>query len=246
MLVDRGRPRAGPRDRAGRCPRGRGVAVGLAGTDRGRRLRQTAEEARTRGVAAARTAADVRRCGGGRGAVASLSEQLGGLDGLVTAAGGRLRLGAHGRRWTSGEWDRTIAVNLSGAFYCCRFALPHLVAAGSGRDREHQLGGGRAGLGRRRGLQRVQGRSGAAHAHDRGGVRGAGRARQLPRSRRDRRRDDRRPAGRRRARTAARASSRRAASGTAEEVAEAAVWLLSDAASFTTGTTLRVDGGFLA
>ena len=34
--------------------------------------------------------------------------------------------------------------------------------------------------------------------------------------------------------------------GTAEEVAEAAVWLLSDAASFTTGTTLRVDGGFLA
>ena len=34
--------------------------------------------------------------------------------------------------------------------------------------------------------------------------------------------------------------------GTAEEVAEAAVWLLSDAASFTTGATLRVDGGFLA
>ena len=34
--------------------------------------------------------------------------------------------------------------------------------------------------------------------------------------------------------------------GTADEVAEAAVWLLSDAASFTTGSTLRVDGGFLA
>jgi NAD(P)-dependent dehydrogenase (short-subunit alcohol dehydrogenase family) len=34
--------------------------------------------------------------------------------------------------------------------------------------------------------------------------------------------------------------------GDAAEVAEAAVWLLSDAASFTTGATLRVDGGFLA
>jgi NAD(P)-dependent dehydrogenase (short-subunit alcohol dehydrogenase family) len=34
--------------------------------------------------------------------------------------------------------------------------------------------------------------------------------------------------------------------GYPEEVAEAAVWLLSDASSFTTGTTLTVDGGFLA
>ena len=33
--------------------------------------------------------------------------------------------------------------------------------------------------------------------------------------------------------------------GSAEEVAEAAVWLCT-AASFTTGTTLAVDGGFLA
>jgi NAD(P)-dependent dehydrogenase (short-subunit alcohol dehydrogenase family) len=34
--------------------------------------------------------------------------------------------------------------------------------------------------------------------------------------------------------------------GTAEEVAEAVVWLLSDAASFVTGTTLAVDGGYTA
>ena len=34
--------------------------------------------------------------------------------------------------------------------------------------------------------------------------------------------------------------------GTAEEVAEAVVWLCSDAASFVTGHTLAVDGGFLA
>ena len=34
--------------------------------------------------------------------------------------------------------------------------------------------------------------------------------------------------------------------GTADEVAAAAVWLCSDAASFITGTTLRVDGGKLS
>jgi len=32
-------------------------------------------------------------------------------------------------------------------------------------------------------------------------------------------------------------------SGTPEEVAAAAVWLLSDAASYTTGTVLAVSGG---
>ncbi len=34
--------------------------------------------------------------------------------------------------------------------------------------------------------------------------------------------------------------------GTPEEIAEAAIWLLSDGASFTTGATLPVDGGFTA
>lgn len=34
--------------------------------------------------------------------------------------------------------------------------------------------------------------------------------------------------------------------GTAEEAAEAALWLLSDASSFVTGQTLTVDGGFVA
>lgn len=34
--------------------------------------------------------------------------------------------------------------------------------------------------------------------------------------------------------------------GSAEEVAEAIVWLASDASSYTTGIALAVDGGFLA
>jgi NAD(P)-dependent dehydrogenase (short-subunit alcohol dehydrogenase family) len=34
--------------------------------------------------------------------------------------------------------------------------------------------------------------------------------------------------------------------GEADEVAGAAIWLLSDAGPFTTGATLSVEGGFLA
>jgi len=34
--------------------------------------------------------------------------------------------------------------------------------------------------------------------------------------------------------------------GTPEEVAEAVVWLCSDAASFVTGHTMTVDGGYVA
>ena len=34
--------------------------------------------------------------------------------------------------------------------------------------------------------------------------------------------------------------------GTAKEVAGAVVWLGSDAAGFVTGTTLAIDGGYLA
>jgi NAD(P)-dependent dehydrogenase (short-subunit alcohol dehydrogenase family) len=34
--------------------------------------------------------------------------------------------------------------------------------------------------------------------------------------------------------------------GTPEEVAEAVVWLCSDAASFVTGHTMTIDGGFVA
>ncbi len=29
-------------------------------------------------------------------------------------------------------WERTLAVNLNGVFYCCRHGIPHLVAAGGG------------------------------------------------------------------------------------------------------------------
>jgi NAD(P)-dependent dehydrogenase (short-subunit alcohol dehydrogenase family) len=33
----------------------------------------------------------------------------------------------------AGEWERTLAVNLTGAFLCAKHAAPHLIAAGGGR-----------------------------------------------------------------------------------------------------------------
>ncbi len=220
-----------------------GAAVGLLGRTP-RTLEETATEARSHGVAAASAAADVADASAVEAAVTRLSDALDGLDGLVTAAAVDCAWAPTGEMELA-EWDRTIAVNLSGAFYCCRFALPHLVAAGTGAIVNiTSVAGERAWAddvaynASKAGVELLT-RTIAVEYAARGvranclapGVIDAGMTDDLPTG--DERERLRRlhPAGR---------------FGTAEEVAEAAVWLLSDAASFTTGATLRVDGGFLA
>jgi NAD(P)-dependent dehydrogenase (short-subunit alcohol dehydrogenase family) len=220
-----------------------GAAVGLLGRTP-RTLEETAAEARSHGVAAASAAADVADASAVEAAVSQLTEALDGLDGLVTAAAVDCAWAPTGEMELA-EWDRTIAVNLSGAFYCCRFALPHLVAAGTGAIVNiTSVAGERAWAddvaynASKAGVELLT-RTIAVEYAARGvranclapGVIDAGMTDDLPSG--DERERLRRlhPAGR---------------FGTAQEVAEAAVWLLSDAASFTTGATLRVDGGFLA
>jgi NAD(P)-dependent dehydrogenase (short-subunit alcohol dehydrogenase family) len=222
---------------------GEGAAVGLLGRTP-RTLEDTAAEARSHGVAAVTAPADVADSSAVEAAVTRLSEALDGLDGLVTAAAVDCAWAPTGEMELA-EWDRTIAVNLSGAFYCCRFALPHLVAAGTGAIVNiTSVAGARAWAddvaynASKAGVELLT-RTIAVEYAARGvranclapGVIDAGMTDDLPTG--DERERLRRlhPAGR---------------FGTAEEVAEAAVWLLSDAASFTTGSTLRVDGGFLA
>jgi 3-oxoacyl-[acyl-carrier protein] reductase len=100
-------------------------------------------------VISARTAADVERAAreldGGRGRVrgvvgdvaraedcermvAEAVTAFGRLDVLVNNAGvGVFRPVAE---LTVEEWDRVLGTNLSGVFYCCRAAIPHLRAAG--------------------------------------------------------------------------------------------------------------------
>jgi NAD(P)-dependent dehydrogenase (short-subunit alcohol dehydrogenase family) len=66
-----------------------------------------------------------------RAVVDAAVEAFGGLDAVVNCAG----IYMTGKRLedvTDGEWDRTIAVNLSAIFRVCRATLPLLRAAGGG------------------------------------------------------------------------------------------------------------------
>lgn len=56
---------------------------------------------------------------------------LGGLDALINNVGIAGPTAA-AEDVTTAEWDHTIAVNLSGFFYCVRAAIPRLKAAGGG------------------------------------------------------------------------------------------------------------------
>ena len=56
---------------------------------------------------------------------------LGGLDVLVNNAGISGPTAA-AEDVTPAEWDRTLAVNISGQFYCARLAIPELKRAGGG------------------------------------------------------------------------------------------------------------------
>jgi NAD(P)-dependent dehydrogenase (short-subunit alcohol dehydrogenase family) len=220
-----------------------GAAVGLLGRTP-EALEHTAAEVRLQGGRAATAPADVSQASAVEVAVAELSEALGGLDGLVTAAAIDCAWAPTGEMDLA-EWDRTIAVNLSGAFYCCRFALPNLVAAGSAAIVNiSSVAGERAWVedvaynASKAGVELLT-RTIAVEYAAQGvranclapGVIDAGMTDELPDEDERERLRGLHPAGR---------------FGTAEEVAEAAVWLLSDAASFTTGATLPVDGGFLA
>jgi NAD(P)-dependent dehydrogenase (short-subunit alcohol dehydrogenase family) len=55
---------------------------------------------------------------------------FGALHGLVNNAGWFPR--AELEETTTELWDRVLAVNLRGAFFCCKYAVPHLGAAGGG------------------------------------------------------------------------------------------------------------------
>jgi NAD(P)-dependent dehydrogenase (short-subunit alcohol dehydrogenase family) len=95
-------------------------------------LRKGADELQTvsQGGAVLPLRADVRRYDEMERAIGAVVERFGGLDVLVNNAGvGVFRQVAD---MTVEEWHQVIDTNLTGVFYCCHAALPHLRARGGG------------------------------------------------------------------------------------------------------------------
>jgi NAD(P)-dependent dehydrogenase (short-subunit alcohol dehydrogenase family) len=176
--------------------------------------------------------------------VRSAHDAMGGLDLVVNAAAidtgwapaGEMKLEA---------WDETIATNLSGTYYVCRAALPLLVAGGGGsivnvtsvaglkawaEDAAYNATKAGVTLLTRTIALEYGARGVRANCLAPGVIDGGLTDMVTDPADRDKL-VSMHPMGR---------------MGTTAEVAEAAVWLASDASTFTTGSTLCVDGGFLA
>ena len=105
-----------------------GASVGITGTSE-EHLAAAEKELRASGnVLPVR--ADVRQNSEVEAAVSAVVGRFGGLDVLVNNAGvGVFRSVAD---MSVDEWHRVIDTNLTGVFYCCHAALPHLRARGDG------------------------------------------------------------------------------------------------------------------
>ncbi len=191
---------------------------------------------------------DVAEAAGASSGIARIVERFGRIDVLLTAAG--ISLGKRLADTTPEEWDLTFAVNVRGTFLWVQAAMPHMLKAGRGSvitvASQLAVAGGHTNLayiaskGAILSLTRT-----LAVDHARDGIRvntlvpGAIDTPLLQRS----------LARNKDPQAVAAASQGRHAMGRfgrPEEVAEAALYLASDASSFTTGAEIRVDGGWLA
>ena len=110
----------------------RGDAVGLLDRD-GDQLAAELVSLRAAGVEAAGALADVRDSVAVAQAVSAVAESLGGLDGLVTAAG----IGGYTGDVTETEvdaWERVISINLTGVFNVCRAVVAVMQQEGRGSN----------------------------------------------------------------------------------------------------------------
>lgn len=148
---------------------------------------------------------------------------------------------------TEENWDRTIAINLTGVFLCCKYELPHMVEQGGGVIvNTASVAGlvGSAGL--------------PAYCASKGGVVNLTRALALEHAMNNIRINavcpgvihtpmiDRLTGNDAEAAAAFTAMEPVGRMGEPEEIAAAVVWLCSDEASFVTGVPFPVDGGFVA
>ena len=144
-------------------------------------------------------------------------------------------------------WENVFAVNARGTFLCCKHAIPGMVERGGGAIVNIASVAGLVGPAQPRRLLRVEGRGHRPHPRDGHRPRPPGR----PRQRRCPGTVDS-PWVRRlvdevgESLDALRARQPMGRLGTTEEVAQAVLYLASDAAAFVTGIGLVIDGGLTA
>ena len=109
----------------------RGATMAFIYRQRDDEAEATAAQIRALGARVLALKADLAEAGGVGAAVDRAVAELGGLDVLVQAAGA---MGAwhETAELSTNDWDRYLAVDLSGAFYVIRASLPHLRRAGGG------------------------------------------------------------------------------------------------------------------
>ncbi len=107
-----------------------GAAVALLDRDE-QRGREVAAQLQERGIRALFATADVTSEDQVRAALDQVAKELGGLHVLVNNAGIE---GANQptHELPLQEWERVMAVNVTGVFLCTKHAIPHLRAAGGG------------------------------------------------------------------------------------------------------------------
>ncbi len=181
-------------------------------------------------------------------AVRATQQELGGLDILFNNAGIIRR--ATVVETSEAEWDRVMAVNVKAIFMLSKYAIPIMAQAGGGVIVNTASGWGLVG-----------GRKAAAYCAAKGAVVNVTRAMALDHGEQNIRvncicpgdtdtpmlQDEARQLGEPVGRFLADAAQRPLRRiGTPEDIAQAVLYLASDAASFVTGAALVVDGGGLA
>jgi 3-oxoacyl-[acyl-carrier protein] reductase len=91
----------------------------------------TVEEIENAGGEAFALAADVARPDDAEMLVDETVQRLGGIDILVNNAG--IWKGSPVEEMTDAEWEETLSINLTGTFFCTRAAVPFMKSARSGR-----------------------------------------------------------------------------------------------------------------